>query len=127
LAGEIEALAREMMAAFDRQEYARMKDFFTDDAQGVDEVSRKWMRGSADMDAYFTQFGAMMSAISSEMSDVHEQVLGVAGVFTCWMEQDYTMQGEAQHFSGPMTMVMRREAGGWKICLVHAVPMPPAE
>jgi uncharacterized protein (TIGR02246 family) len=126
MAGELEAALREMMAAFDKKDFTKVISMFTEDAQGVDELTRKWMRGRDAVNSYFSQFGPMMSDLKSVFSDVHEVFFSDAGVVTCWMEQDYKIAGEATHFSGPMTLVLGKEGGAWRIALVHAVPMPPA-
>lgn len=123
---ELEQVARQFMAAFDRMEFQKVSSMTSDDAQGVDELSRKWLRGRKGIDDYFRQFGPMMSDITSNMSDFHENVWGDTGLVTCWMEQDYNLQGQPQHFSGPMTLVLRRQGNEWKVALVHAVPLPEA-
>ena len=42
---ELQAKAREMMSAFDAMDWEKMDSLVTVDVQGVDELSRKWMRG----------------------------------------------------------------------------------
>jgi ketosteroid isomerase-like protein len=125
MSGDLETVVRDLMSTMDRKDWAGMASKFTSDAQGVDELSRKWMRGSQQIDAYFTEFGPMMSDIRSDLSDVHESQFGDSGVVTLWMEQDYKLNGEQQHFSGPMTIVLRRQGSDWRVSLIHAVPLPP--
>jgi ketosteroid isomerase-like protein len=124
MAGELETAVRAVMSAYDRQAWEALSSLFTDDAQGVDELSRKWMRGRQQMNAYFNQFGPMLSDIRSDLSDFHEMISGDLGVATLWAEQDYKVNGDPVHFSGPITMVFKREGGTWKATVVHAVPMP---
>jgi len=124
MAGELERVVQEVMAAFDNQNTATMTAMLTEDVQGVDDLSRKWMRGKSAMNDYFKQFGPVLSDIHSDMADVRESVWGDAGLVTLWMEQDYKVNGEQQHFSGPMSVGLRREQGDWLVALIHAVPMP---
>jgi ketosteroid isomerase-like protein len=46
---------------------------------------------------------------------------------TCWLNQDYTLEGSAQHVSAPTTIVFRRVDGEWKLALFHSIPLPEQE
>jgi ketosteroid isomerase-like protein len=83
------------------------------------------MRGREAISAYFEKYGPELSDIRSAMSDFAERDWGDTGLVTCWLEQTYRVSGEAQQFSGPLTMVLRRGGGHWRVALIHAVPMPP--
>jgi ketosteroid isomerase-like protein len=69
----------------------------------------------------------MVGDVHTTISDVHEPGLGDIGLMTCWIEQDYTLEGKRQHVSAPTTLAFRRESGEWKILLFHSVPLPPEE
>ena len=45
-------------------------------------------------------------------------------MLTCWLEQDYTLEGNSQHISAPTTIVLHREASEWKVVLFHSIPLP---
>lgn len=124
-AGSPAEAMRAFMAAFDRGDFDTVRASMVDDAQGIDEISRAWLRGSDAVNGYFDTIAGAVSDIRSEISDVHEQVFGDTAVVTCWIEQDYTLEGRPQHISSPVTAVMRREENEWKAALMHAVPMPP--
>jgi len=127
MTGKLESVVQEMMTAYDHRDAAKIVAMLTEDAQGVDDLSRKWMRGNGAMNDYFRQFGPMLTDIRTDLGDVSETIWGDAGLVTLWMEQDYKVNGEQQHFSGPMSVGLRREHGEWRVALIHAVPMPPAE
>jgi ketosteroid isomerase-like protein len=61
------------------------------------------------------------------VSDVHETEWGDAAAVTCWLEQDYILEGAPQHVSAPTTLLLRRDGDDWKITLFHSVPRPPEE
>lgn len=65
--------------------------------------------------------------VNSELRDVRETVFGDAGVVTCWLEQDYTLEGKRQHISALTTVVLRRADDGWKMVLFHSIPLPESE
>ena len=62
--------------------------------------------------------------LQSELQDAQERVWGDVGVLTCWLDQGYTFEGNAQHISAPTTIVFRREGGEWKVVLFHSIPLP---
>ena len=62
--------------------------------------------------------------VRTELRDAEERVWGDTGMLTCWLDQDYTMEGNAQHVSAPTTIVFRREGGEWKLALFHSIPLP---
>ncbi len=124
MAGPLETVVRQMFAAFDRKNFQDALRVFADDAQGVDEISRKWLRGHERIAGYLRQVEPVIEGIRTELRDVHERVWGDVGLMTCWIEQDYTLEGKAQHVSSPTTVVLRRDGPEWRIALFHAVPLP---
>ncbi len=124
MAGELEAIVRELFTAFDRKDFATALRAVSDDVQGVDEIARRWLRGRAAVEAHTRQLEAALADIRSELRDIHETTWGDAGVVTCWLEQDYTLGGQRQHVSAPTTVVLRRAEGSWRAALLHAVPLP---
>jgi ketosteroid isomerase-like protein len=115
-----------MMAAFDGLDLDAATGLMSSDAQGVDEISRRWLRDRGEIDAYFRELSGQLSDVRTELSGIDERVYGDVGVATMWLEQDYRWGGEDVHVSAPTTMVLRREEGAWKVALVHSIPLPEA-
>ena len=124
MAGEPQGTVRELFAALDRLDMARVAGLLAADVQGVDEISRRWMRGREEVGAYLRQLEGAVQDVRSELRDVHEVVWGDTAVVTGWLEQDYTLEGRPQHVSAPTTIALRRENGAWRIVLLHSVPLP---
>jgi len=124
MAGELTGAAKEFLAALDAKDLDRLLRGATDDAQGVDELSRRWIRGKNELEGYLRQLLDAVSDVQTELRYPEEQVWGDAGLVTCWIEQDYTMDGKQQHVSAPTTIVFRREGGEWKAALFHSIPLP---
>jgi len=124
MAGDLEKKVREFLRLLDVKDFDAMGRATTEDVQGVDELSRRWMRGRGGLQDYFKQVGPQLSDIHSTLSDMRETVWGDAGVVTCWLEQDYTYQGKKQHVSAPTTAVLRRTGSDWKLALFHSIPLP---
>jgi ketosteroid isomerase-like protein len=124
MAGDLEEAAKVLIAALDEMDVDRMMATASDGAQGVDEISRRWLRGRDELDAYLRNLAGAVSDVRTELRDAHEQTWGDTGLLTCWIDQDYSLGGERQHISAPTTMVFRRQGGAWKLALFHSIPLP---
>jgi ketosteroid isomerase-like protein len=122
MAGELEGVANDLIKAMEAKDLERMLAFTDDDAQGVDEISRRWIRG-AELEAYLRQMVGMVSDVRTTLSDVTERLWDDTGVLTCWLEQRYAFEGSEQQISAPTTIVFRRSDGEWKVALFHSVPL----
>jgi uncharacterized protein (TIGR02246 family) len=127
MSGQLEQVVTDFLAALDSLDVDALLQGMTDDAQGVDELSRRWIRGRADLDAYLRELASSVSSVRTEATDVSESVLGDVGVVTCWFDQIYVLEGEERRVSAPTTLVFRREDGDWKLSLFHSVPLPEQE
>jgi ketosteroid isomerase-like protein len=127
MAGELEAVVRQLFDSLDRKDLATMMSAVADEAQGVDEVSREWLRGREAFNEYLGGLLPMVEDVASELRDVRETVLGDTGIVTCWLEQDYTVEGTRHHVSAPTSVVLRNGEDGWKVVLFHSIPLPEAE
>lgn len=125
--GELEAIVRKMFEGVDRKDFDAVLQVTDEDVQGVDELSRTWVRSRDEVDKHWRQALALVEDIDTDLQDVSEATFGEAGVVTCWIEQDYTLDGNAQHISGPTTILFRRRGDGWKMVLFHSIPLPEDE
>ena len=123
----LETVTRQLFDSLDRKDTDAILRSSAKDVQAVDEISRHWQRGIDALGSYFRQAIGMVDDIHSTLNDVHESVQGDIGFVTCWLEQDYTLEGKRTHVSAPTTVAFRRDGDGWKIILIHTVPMPPEE
>ncbi len=126
MAGELEKAVRDSLRRLDEKDFASLPQFFTDDAQSVDELSRSWIRGRQSLVEYFRKFGPALDNIRSEVRDAREVIWGEVGLVTFWLEQDYDYQGKPTHSSAPTTVLLRRTGPDWKIALFHSIPLPEA-
>jgi ketosteroid isomerase-like protein len=123
--GELTDVATDFFAALDAMDADRMMQAVADDPQSVDEISRRWLRGEGEVDKYLRELIGAVSEVRTQLRDPEERVWGDTGLLTCWIDQDYTMNGTPQHISAPTTLVLRREGGGaWKMVLFHSIPLP---
>ena len=82
MAGDLEKKVRDFLRLLDGMDFDAMGRATTEDVQGVDELSRRWMRGRGGLQDYFRQFGPQLSDIHSTLSDMRETVWGDVGVVT---------------------------------------------
>jgi ketosteroid isomerase-like protein len=125
--GELQAALEDMFQAFERGDADALVASVASGAQGVDELSRKWMRGTDEVRNYVRGLVSMVTDVKTVVSDGNETIDGDDGLLTCWLEQDYTVGGTPQHVSAPTTVIFKREASGWKFSLFHSIPLPPEE
>ncbi|MGH2597700.1 MAG: nuclear transport factor 2 family protein [Actinomycetota bacterium] len=69
---KLTAVVERMLDALDKGDADAAIAMIRSDAQGIDEVSRKWLRGSGELIAYVRQLLEMAQDLHSEMHDVHE-------------------------------------------------------
>jgi ketosteroid isomerase-like protein len=124
MGGELEKATRGFFDLVDRKDGGAMIGALAEDPQSIDEISRRWLRGTDEVGAYIRQMVKTVDDVHSSISDVRERVQGEIGLMTCWIEQDYTLEGKSVHVSAPTTLVFRREGGAWKVLLFHSVPLP---
>jgi len=124
--GELQPLVRDLFAALDRKDFGTIQQMLSDDAQAVDELSRRWLRTRSEISDYFRQFEPVIQSLHSELHDVHELAWGDTGLVTCWLEQDYVLNDQPQHISAPTSIGLQRAGAGWQIVLIHSVPLPEA-
>ena len=119
-------LVEELFSDLDAERFERISQQATDDVQGVDEISRRWLRGRPAMDGYFDGLRGKIAGIRSTFTDAHESEWGDVGLVTGTLEQTYSLAGQGQTLVAPTSILFRREGGTWKLALVHSVPLPEA-
>jgi ketosteroid isomerase-like protein len=120
----LEQEVHQLFELLDSMDIKGISAMLTDDAQGIDEISRRWMRGKAALDEYFSQLEGAVSEPKSEVSDLHAMAWGEVGLVTFVLDQTYKMNGEEHRISAPTSIVFNRDEGGWKVALIHTVPLP---
>jgi uncharacterized protein (TIGR02246 family) len=114
----------EMFAALDALDMGLLEGMLAAEPQGVDELSGGWLRGREAMHQYLSEMQASQIAdMRSHVGDVHVSEWGDTAAVTCMLDQTYTLDGAEQTVHSPTTVVLRKEDGGWRIALLHSVPL----
>src|SRR4051812_27394499 len=119
----LEQQVRRIFELVDSMDTHAMAEMIADDGQGVDEISRGWMRGRDAIEQYFGQLENMVEGVSSRVTNLHTTEWGDTGVVTCVVNQTYTMGGQEQEVTAPTSITFRREDDDWKIVVFHSVPL----
>src|SRR5262245_16910870 len=90
VSGALEAAARQFTASLDALEVDAMVSVLADDVEGVEEISRQWLRGRDAVAGYMRELATQVGDITTSLRDVNERVWGDVGVVTCWLDQTYT-------------------------------------
>lgn len=115
---------RELFRAFDRLEFDTMIQMASDDVQGIDEITRKWIRGKKGLLTYFEQLKSMgVSDIRTELSDLQETAVDNLAYVTGMLNQQYKAGGEQVRITSPLTIGLRKQISDWKVSLIHVVPL----
>ena len=123
-AASLEQRVQRLLELLDSMDLDPLGAMLTDDAQSVDEITRGWTRGRAEIQAYLSKLKDTVSGVHSRMSDAQERNWGDVGLVTFVLDQTYTMDGQQQSISAPTSIVFIREDGDWKVSLIHTVPIP---
>jgi SnoaL-like protein len=123
MAGELEGVANEVIEALDARDRDRLFAIIDADVQGVDEITRRWLRGRDEFEAHVGQMFERVTDVRTTLRDVTEYVWEDTGLVTCWFEQSYAFDGAQQQISAPTTIIFRRMNGDWKLALFHSVPL----
>ena len=92
--GALETVARRFTASLDAFDVDALVSVLAEDVEGVEEISRQWLRGHDAVAGYMRELATQVSDIHTSLRDVNERVWGDVGVVTCWLDRTYTYEGE---------------------------------
>jgi ketosteroid isomerase-like protein len=124
MAAALERETRHFLELLDSLDMSGLAAMFTDDAQGVDEISRGWTRGRAALEAYLAQLEGTVANVRSQLSDFHATTWGDTGLVTFVLDQTYSINEQVQRLSAPTSLLFLRQDDDWKVALIHSVPIP---
>ncbi len=122
-ATSLEAETERLLRLLDAMELESLSAMLTEDAQSVDEITRRWTRGREAIDAYLEQLRDTVSDVHSRGRDLRAVSWTDTGIVTFVLEQTYMLEGAQQTLTAPTSIVFRRIGDGWKVALIHTVPL----
>ena len=121
----LEAETERLLKLLDAMEFDALGAMLADDIQCVDEITRGWIRGRPAIDAYLEQLRNTVSDLHSHARDLHTSNWEETGIVTFVLEQTYKLGEAQQTLEAPTSIVFRRHRDGWRIALLHTVPLAP--
>ena len=112
-------------------EYLRLLDakdepgilaLMTDDAQIVDEITRRWYRGKHEIGLAVREIFSRLSDVQSNAEDMHSVRWGDVEVETFLLHQVYELDGATCWVVSPTCLVWRRTTEGWRLALMESIP-----
>jgi len=120
---QLEGIVKDLFVAVDNLDIPALTALLSDDAQAVEEISKKWSRGKSEVEAAFASTVALVSNVRSKLSEFHTVVTGDTALVTCVLDQSYTYQASQVEILAPTTVGLTKTQGVWKISLIHSVPL----
>jgi ketosteroid isomerase-like protein len=120
----LEQETRRLLEHLDAMDLTGLGAMITDDAQSIDEISRNWRRGRAAVESYLSQLEGAVTAVRSQIIDLHAMSWGDTGLVTFVLDQTYQTHGAHETISAPTSLLFRRQGDAWKVALIHSVPLP---
>ena len=114
----------QVFTALDRRDPKAIEALLGADVVLVDEISRRWLRGSAEVAAQLQAILAATSCVDSRLSELHSRPLGSDAVLvTGWLDQSYRLDGQDQTISAPLSACLEHQQGSWRLVSLHTVPL----
>ena len=112
----------EYLRLLDAKDAVGIVDLLTEDAQVVDEITRRWHRGRHEIGAALRLIFSRVSDVHSTADDVYVTRWADAEVETFILHQVYELDGVTTRVVSPTCLIWRRTAAGWKLALMQSVP-----
>ena len=80
--------------ALDHLDAGAMVTCCSDRVTLVDEISRSWLRGRDEVEAYLRKTLSATETVESLLSDIHCQQQGKTAWITAWLEQTSAFEGK---------------------------------
>ena len=122
----VEALPPTMGAEFlrliDAKDETAIAHLLAEDAQLVDETTRRWVRGREAIGAALRAQLSRVADIQSTATDVHVERWGDVEVETFVLHQVYDLDDAPCYEVSPTTLVWRRTDRAWRLAVIDAIP-----
>lgn len=112
----------EFLRMLDAKDEPAIEAVLAEDAQLVDEATRRWLRGRAAIGVALRDQFTHLADIHSAVEDVHVERWGDVEVETFVLRQVYDLDDDPVWLVSPTTLVWRRIDGAWRLELIHSVP-----
>ncbi len=115
-------MGAEYLRLLDAKDESGIYGLLAEDAQVVDEITRRWVRGRDEIGVALRNLFTRVSDIHSVAEDVHVERWGDAEVETFILRQVYDLDGATCWVVAPTTIIWRRSDHHWRLALLQSIP-----
>ncbi len=115
-------MGAEYLRLLDAKDEVAIHDLLAEDAQLVDEITRKWIRGRDAIGVVLRELFTRVSDIHSAAEDVHVRRWADVEVETFVLRQVYDLDGTTCWVVSPTTLVWRRTGHQWRLAVIESIP-----
>jgi ketosteroid isomerase-like protein len=115
-------MGAEYLRLLDAKDEAGIFSLLADDAQVVDELTRRWVRGRHAIGAALRELFTRVTDLQSTAEDVHVVRWGDIEVETFTLRQVYDLDDVTCWVVSPTTLVWRRIDHAWRLALLSSIP-----
>lgn len=116
------SMGAEYLRLLDAKDETGIFNLLADDAQIVDELTRRWVRGRHEIGAALRELFTRVTDLQSTAEDVHVVRWGDIEVETFTLRQVYDLDDATCWVVSPTTLVWRRVGHAWKLALLSSIP-----
>jgi ketosteroid isomerase-like protein len=91
----------------------------TPNAMETDDLAGGWLRGPAAIGEHFAAMGPRYEDSHTVLEDVEVTATTDTAVLTCIVHYEMRWDGTPGTWRWPTTMIFRRQAGEWRLAVVH--------
>jgi ketosteroid isomerase-like protein len=115
----VERDARQFWAHFDAKDHRALVAMMTKDALETDDLANRWLCGRAAIEEHFAGMGERYHDSHTVLEDVQVSETADTAVLTCVVHYQMRWDGQPGVWRWPTTMIFVRQAGEWRIALLH--------
>ena len=115
-------MGAEYLRLLDAKDESGIYSLLAEDAQVVDEITRRWVRGRVEIGTALRNLFTRVSDLHSIAEDVHVERWGDIEIETFTLRQVYDLDGATCWVVAPTTIVWRRLDHHWKLALLQSIP-----
>lgn len=112
----------EFLRLLDAKDDLGLLDLMTEDAQVVDEITRRWYRGKREIEPALREVFSRLADVHSSAMDVRSVRWVDTEVETFLLHQTYELDGVTYEVTSPTCLVWRRTPAGWRLAVSESIP-----
>ena len=119
----LEGTLRVLFKAVDRKDFSVVLKMTDKNAEAIDEITKKWIRGKPAFKRYVSRLGPEISDIKSRIRALHTRQVGNMGIATFMLQQSYMLSGKRYDLNLASSFVFIKRGTDWRMTLFHQTPL----